>query len=79
MFNFGRLFLEGKETRVGKANALFSAWTPLSGKPYNEQLLSKWLVENATFLPSDERDPFQPIAVPPDASTHRADIQLPFP
>ena len=78
-FNFGRLFFEGKETRAGEANALLTAWTPLSGKPYNEQLLSKWLVENATFLPNDRKNPLRRVELHSDASTHRADILLKFP
>ncbi len=78
-FNFGRLFFEGKETRAGEANALLTAWTPLSGKPYNEQLLSKWLVENATFLPNDRKNPLRRVELHSDVSTHRADILLKFP
>jgi beta-lactamase regulating signal transducer with metallopeptidase domain len=78
-FNFGRLFLEGKETRAGEANALLSAWTPLSGKPYNGPLLSKWLVDNATFLPNDGKAPLRHVEMHLDISTHRADIQLKFP
>jgi hypothetical protein len=79
VFNFGRLFFEGKETRAGEANALLSAWAPLSGKPYNGPLLSKWLVENATFLPNDGKTPLRHVELHLDGSTHRADIGLTFP
>ena len=79
VFNFGRLFFEGKETRAGEANALLHAWTPLSGKPYNGPLLSKWLVENATFLPNDGKTPLRHVEMHLDSSTHRADFLLKFP
>jgi outer membrane protein assembly factor BamA len=79
VFNFGRLFLEGKETRAGEANALLNAWTPLSGKPYNAQLLSKWLVENATFLPNDGKTLLRHVEMHANSDTHRADILLKFP
>jgi len=79
VFNFGRLFFEGKERRAGEADALLRAWTPLSGRPYNPQLLSKWLVENATLLPNDGKDPLEYVEEHQDASTHRADILLKFP
>jgi len=79
VFNFGRLFFEGKERRAGEADALLRAWTPLSGRPYNPQLLSKWLVENATFLPNDGKDPLEYVEEHQDTSTHRADILLKFP
>jgi hypothetical protein len=79
VFNFGRLFFEGKETRAGEANALLNAWTRLSGKPYNGRLLSKWLVENATFLPLDAKAQSQHLEMHQDSSTHRADILLKFP
>jgi outer membrane translocation and assembly module TamA len=79
VFNFGRLFFEGRETRAGEANALLNAWTRLSGKPYNGQLLSKWSVENATFLPLDARAQLRHLEMHQDISTHRVDILLKFP
>jgi outer membrane protein insertion porin family len=79
VFNFGRLFFEGKETRAGEAEALLNAWTRLSGKPYNGRLLSKWLVENATFLPLDAKAQLRDLEMHLDNSTHRADILLKFP
>jgi beta-lactamase regulating signal transducer with metallopeptidase domain len=79
VFNFGRLFFEGRETRAGEANALLNAWTRLSGKRYNGQLLSKWLVENATFLPLDARAQLRHLEMHQDISTHRVDILLKFP
>jgi outer membrane protein assembly factor BamA len=79
VFNFGRLHVEGKEIRAGKADALLSAWAPLSGKAFNAPLLSKWLVENADFLPNDGQSPLRHVEVHLDISTHRADIGLRFP
>ena len=79
VFNFGRLLLEGKETRAGEDNALLRAWTPLSGKPFSGELLSKWLVENATFLPHDGKTPLRHVETHQDISTHRADVLLKFP
>jgi beta-lactamase regulating signal transducer with metallopeptidase domain len=79
VFNFGRLSFEGKETRAGEANALLNAWTRLSGKPYNGRLLSKWLGENATFLPLDAKAQLRHLELHQDNSTHRADILLKFP
>jgi Surface antigen variable number repeat len=79
VFNFGRLFLEGKEMRAGAADALLGAWAPLSGKTYNAPLLSKWLVENADFLPNDGQSPLRHVEMHLDISTHRADIGLRFP
>ena len=78
-FDFGRLFLVGKETRAGEANALLSAFAPLSGKPFNEPLLSKWLVKNAAFLPNDGKAPLRHVELHLDIGTHRADIHLKFP
>ncbi|MGC2403024.1 MAG: POTRA domain-containing protein, partial [Acidobacteriaceae bacterium] len=79
VFNFGRLFLAGNETRAGETGALLSAWKALSGKPYNGLLLSKWLVDNATFLPNDGKDPLQHVELHQESSTHRADFLLTFP
>jgi outer membrane protein assembly factor BamA len=78
-FDFGRLFLAGDETRPGEADALRSAWAPLSGKRYNERLLSEWLVENATFLPNDEKSRQRFLEQHIDISTQLVDIQLTFP
>jgi beta-lactamase regulating signal transducer with metallopeptidase domain len=79
VFNFGRLFFEGKERRAGEADALLRAWTPLSGRPDNPQILSKWLIENAPFLPNDGKDPLEYVEEHLDSSTHQADILLKFP
>jgi outer membrane protein assembly factor BamA len=77
-FTFGKLFLEGQETRAGEANALHNAWAPLSGKRYDASLLRKWLTQNATFLPSDGQ-PLRHLESYEDSSTHRVDIKLKFP
>jgi outer membrane protein assembly factor BamA len=78
-FNFGQLFLAGDETWMGEANALRRAWAPLSGKRFNGQVLSKWLFENAMFLPNDEKSRQQFVEQHVDDTTHRVDIQLTFP
>jgi Surface antigen variable number repeat len=78
-FYLGRLLLAGDEARAGEANALRRAWAPLSGKRYNLPLLSKWLDENATFLPNDEKNRQRFVEQHIDSGTHRVDIQLTFP
>jgi outer membrane protein assembly factor BamA len=78
-FTFGRLFTGGEEARAGEANDQQNAWAALSGKQYNGPLLSKWLAENATFLPKDGQNPLRHVEILLDASTHRADIALKFP
>ena len=77
-FTFGKLFLEGQETRAGEADALRNAWAALSGKIYDSSLLRKWLSKNATFLPNDEQ-PLRHVEMHTDSSTHRADFALTFP
>jgi hypothetical protein len=77
-FTFGKLSLEGQETRAGEADALRNAWAALSGRTYDSSLLRKWLIHNATFLPND-RQPLRHLEIHPDASTHMADFLLKFP
>jgi outer membrane protein assembly factor BamA len=77
-FTFGKLFLEGQETRAGEADALRNAWAALSGKTYDSSLLRKWLSKNATFLPNDEQ-PLRHVEMHTDSSTHQADFALTFP
>jgi outer membrane translocation and assembly module TamA len=78
-FYYGRLFLKGDETRPGEAKALLRAWATLSGKRYNLQLLSKWLDDNAAFLPKDEEIRKRFLEQHLDSDTHRADILVSFP
>jgi outer membrane protein assembly factor BamA len=77
-FTFGKLFLEGQETRAGEADALRNAWAALSGKRYDSSLLRKWLTQNATFLPNDGQ-PFRHIEQHSDTGTHLVDFKLTFP
>jgi outer membrane translocation and assembly module TamA len=77
-FTFGRLTLAGQETRAGEADALRNGWAALSGKRYDSSLLRKWLIQNATFLPSDGQ-PLRHVEMHSDVSTHQADIKLTFP
>jgi outer membrane protein assembly factor BamA len=77
-FSFGRLTLAGQETRAGEADALRNGWAALSGKRYDSSLLRKWLIQNATFLPSDGQ-PLRHVEMHLDVSTHQADIKLTFP
>jgi outer membrane protein assembly factor BamA len=77
-FTFGKLFLEGQETRAGEADALRNAWAALSGKRYDSSLLRKWLTQNATFLPNDGQ-PFRHIEQHLDTGTHLVDFKLTFP
>jgi hypothetical protein len=78
-FYFGRLSFAGKETRAGEEKALLSAWTALSGKPYNGPLLSKWLVEHANFRANNWQDPLRNLELHQSSDTHRADILIKFP
>jgi outer membrane protein assembly factor BamA len=78
-FNFGQLFLAGDEKWAGETNALRRAWASLSGKRYSGETLSKWLFENATFLPNDEKIREQFVEQHIDATTHTVDIQVTFP
>lgn len=77
-FTFGKLFLEGQETRAGEANALRNAWAALSGKRYDSSLLRKWLIQNATFLPNDGQ-PLRHVEEHLDTGTQLVDFKLTFP
>jgi len=77
-FTFGKLFLEGQETRAGEADALRNAWAALSGKQYDSSLLLKWLIQNATFLPNDGQQ-FRHMEQHLDTGTHLVDFKLTFP
>jgi outer membrane protein assembly factor BamA len=77
-FTFGKLFLEGQQTRAGEADALRNAWVAMSGKRYDSSLLRKWLTQNATFLPNDGQ-PLRHLEMHLDSSIYRADFKLTFP
>ena len=79
-FAFGKLFLEGQETRPGEADALRNAWAALSGKRYDSSLLRKWLTQNTTFLPNDGQ-PLRHVEVEEheDSGAHLVDFKLTFP
>jgi outer membrane protein assembly factor BamA len=77
-FTFGKLFLEGQQTRAGEADALRNAWVAMSGKRYDSSLLRKWLTQNATFLPNDGQ-PLRHLEMHLDSSIHRVDFKLTFP
>ena len=77
-FSFGRLILNGKETRVGEADALRNAWATLSGKTFNSALLSQWLIENAPFLRNDG-EPLRQVELHQSSETRQADIAIKFP
>jgi outer membrane protein assembly factor BamA len=78
-FHFGQLFLVGRETRAGEADALRKAWVALSGKTFSSSLLSRWLSENATFLPKDGQPPLRHVELHQSIDTRQADIAIPFP
>ena len=77
-FTFGKLFLEGQETRAGEADALRNARAALSGRTYDSSLLRKWLMKNATFLPNDGQ-PLRHVEQHVDSSTHLVNFKLTFP
>ncbi|MGD0787595.1 MAG: POTRA domain-containing protein [Terracidiphilus sp.] len=77
-YDFGRLILDGVEPRVGTAKALLAAWTSLQGKPYNPQLLAKWLAANAPFLNHPANMPDQ-VTAHQDQAAGQIDIQLELP
>jgi outer membrane protein assembly factor BamA len=80
-FTFGRLVLEGQETRQGEADAMRNAWAALSGQHFDSSRLNKWLSENATFLPKDGQPPSRHVEVEMHQSldTREADIKITFP
>jgi hypothetical protein len=75
---FGSLFLVGVEPHAGAAKALLAGWTSLEDKPYNPQLLVKWLATNAPFL-NRAADMLDHVTAHQDQAAGQIDIQLEFP
>ena len=75
-YDFGRLFLDGKEPHAGAGQALMESWKTLQGKRFNPDLLMTWLVKSASLWPGAAAAHWDVIQLPPSGAV---DIRLLLP